>query len=201
MPYFPNVPQANQRISASQPQILDNFIFLQPASLQQFSYITFTNIVGAAPVPAATQINMYNKVPVTAPLTGFQELFIKITHGAENIEVPITAKSVYDNPTLVHNSQNWFYLPSGLLVKYGSGMTNVAGPDYAFDVDLDNIGNPVGQAYAATCTPHVFYAIGTTNINDPTYVWINFPIATHDHIHFTSYGPNINFYWLAIGNV
>ncbi len=198
-PYYNTVPQGNQRISASQPQIQANFVSLEPAALEQFNKVTLLNTVGAAPIPAATQINMYNKVPAVAPLTTFQELFIKVTHGAENLDVPITAKSVYDNPTLVHNSANWFYLPSGLLVKYGTGLT-IPGV-YTFDVDLDNIGNPVAPHYAVACTPHVFYAVGTTGVNDPRSTFINFPIATHDHIHFVGYGVGINFYWLAIGNV
>ena len=158
-PYFPNVPAANQRINASQPQIQTDFQALQAIIGQD--HVTFTDATVAnwgkhnviefvstpaatIPVPGAHEIDVFNKVPLAPfPLTGLDELFIKRV----GLEVPITAASQFRQN--VSGNTNWFYLPCGLVVKYGANTTAQVGvfpPQVLVTINLNQIG--IGPIFA-----------------------------------------------------
>jgi len=107
------------------------------------------------------------------------------------LTVPITAKSVYQ-PSLIGNS-NWFYLPCGLLVKYGRTLTALIGVNYQSVINLD----PIGVPY--TDTPYAF-ATQTNAVSGNVHsVSCFFP--DNAHLTITTNSNNIGLFWLTIGPV
>jgi len=168
MPYNPNVPQALQRISATQQPILGNFTELNTDFNTNHINYTYVNAADrgkhnlvqfvtqaplAVPAVGATEVGMYNKVPEAPfPITGKQELFVKIPNhaviGAGDLDIPITAQ-LYD----IGTQEGYFYLPCGLLVKYGYKSTGLVGQiDYPVAANI-----PVFKG--------VFWANATTHSN------------------------------------
>ena len=221
MPYYDQVPQPNQRISASQPQILANFQAIEAALGDD--HVTFNtgaqidwgkhNVVHLmntpAPVPpipyappavGVAEIGMYNQIPAPGvppqvdlfPLTGFQELFIYINNGGgHQVSVPITAKPAYQDSAVLGNA-NWFYLPCGMLVKYGISTT----VGYTVILNIDAVGATDSVAYSAI--PYVFVTNAT--INDQQTLTANAAIvAGATQLTVYSSGNDTPFYWFTIG--
>ena len=161
MPYDNAVPQAAQRISASQQPILNNFIEIgndfalnhvpltAGANNGKHNLVQFVSQIPAylaVAGAAAGEVNIYNKLPqIPFVATNRQELFI-VRSGADALNVPITSRNAYvgGNP-----SSNWFYLPCGLLVKWGRA-TYIAVGDPGVNLDA------IGQHYAPPTNPTVF---------------------------------------------
>jgi hypothetical protein len=120
IPYTPNIPQATDQISQSQPKILENFGSIN--TLIGIDHATFAsgnagmhNKVtmpdqGGAAVFAGTNAGMYATL-----LAGVNEIYLhKSTFSAD---VPITAG------TMTTAANGWCYLPCGLLMCWGTGVT------------------------------------------------------------------------------
>lgn len=117
MPYNPNIPQAADLLSQSQGDILANFQALQ--TLIDVNHVDFASgdqgkhkwvslpVQGASPVTAATEIALFSR---TSALTTVPELCIRFAGNGTVIEA---------TSTLLANN-GWTYLPSGVLLKWGS---------------------------------------------------------------------------------
>lgn len=121
-----NVPLAGQTLTSSRSPINANFATISTAfAVDHVDYNTSGqgkhNKVtlpsqSSAPSFSNPEIGLYNKVPAAPfPLTTINELFIRRSAGGET---PITA-TINDGGGAFATS-GYYYLPSGLLVKWGS---------------------------------------------------------------------------------
>jgi len=131
MAYQANIPQPNNLLSQSQDDILNNFQAIQTligvnhvnfgASDQgKHKWITFP--IQAAIPPSgsgfnAGELGLYNAVNTT---TTQSELYINKTNQATVVQVPMTASILSYNSAPPANFGGWTYLPSGLLLYFGS---------------------------------------------------------------------------------
>jgi len=131
MPYTTNIPQANDQLSQSQNQILQNFQALAPCVggifVQQ----------GAALGTAATELAIYN-----LNLGGVPQLYLRKQGGGT--QVPFTVISnTGANYTAI--------LPSGIVIKFGTfAMAGVSDANCAYDVN-----NALTHIYTRTATMDV----------------------------------------------
>lgn len=127
MPYTPDTPKPTDIISVSQPDLRGNTnevstIFgidhqdFNTVGAGNHKKVTFR--AGVDWVAADDNIVMYNKLSAD---TGLYELFYRRTGEAP---IPFTETRVYDQFTAAGDHINWFRLPCGFLVKYGTTTTN-----------------------------------------------------------------------------
>lgn len=132
MAYNNNIPQPGDQLSVSQADILNNFAAISTlvnvnhvdfngADQGKHKWVTFPVQV-AAPVINAGELGLYS---ILSALTATNQLnFIN----AAGVSTPFTARGT-----------GWFYLPCGLLVKYGSFTSAGAGSAaYVFPVAATN---------------------------------------------------------------
>jgi len=112
MSYTANTPGSTDLISQTQPLILANFQLLEPWGN---GYGAFT-LQGGAPAFAANTDYLYLLSYAT---TSTNELWIHKQTTAGLSEVPFTASKMSDN-VAASCDNGWTYLPSGLLMKWGS---------------------------------------------------------------------------------
>jgi len=103
---YPNIPAAGDFLSVSQAQIQGNFVALNNVVDGVFDQ------VGAAPATAATQLALVN-----LNVGGVPQLHL--TRQSSGATIPITRYTAGAN-------QGFYYLPSGLLVKYGRRILSAA---------------------------------------------------------------------------
>lgn len=191
MAYNQNIPQPTDLLSVSQGDLLNNFMALQTlidinhvdfASGDQgkHKFVTFP-VQGAAPVFLGGEVGLYNLLPgVPFPLTGQNELFINKSNGTN---IPITASA--------QASPGWTYLPSGLVVKWGTATANPGSTLITFPA---NVNTPAfTNIFTMLITP-----IGTVGSNFNIY----FTSALAPYTQFTvasNSGVNQNFNYFAIG--
>lgn len=120
MAYQPNIPLPTDRLRVSQGDLNGNFqtsaggigTMLNPNQ----GYIQFPLQVGV-PTPTGSQPGIYGLTPA---LTGVEELYLqKNNNGPAFYQVPFTA-STLSNVAPSNNIAGWTYLPSGILLKWGS---------------------------------------------------------------------------------
>lgn len=186
------IPQATDAFATSQPQILTNFASIESlidvdhedfASPEygQHAKVTFP-VQGSAPVFAAGSVGLYN---LNSSLTTLNELFLTNSAGAT---YPITGVEAA--------TTGWTYLPSGLLLKWGTsagnGSTTIVFPVAATIPVFNNV-------FTAQVTDS-FNSVADTN----TYV----RFSTFSTVSITVYcssrtvtgAANTSFNWLVIGN-
>jgi len=127
MAYTIDIPKPTDIIAVSQPDLRGNTN--EVSTIFGVDHEDF-NTVGAGShkkvtfkagndwVPGANNIVMYNKLSAD---TGLYELFYRRTGEAP---IPLTETRVYDQFTDAADHINWFRLPCGFLVKYGTTTTN-----------------------------------------------------------------------------
>lgn len=119
MAYDQNIPQSTDFLSTSQPQLLANFQAIQTlvavnhedfasANIGKHKFVTFP-VQSATPATVAGDIALFSKA---SALTGQNELFFQQDTGDPLDIVPFTAS----DPA----TTGWTYLPSGLLLKWGT---------------------------------------------------------------------------------
>lgn len=122
MPFNPNIPQANDQLSQSQDDLLQNFQAINTyvavnhegfasANAGKHKFVTFTD-QSPAPAVAGTDIAMYN-----AAVSGTQQLHIKKAGGTG---VPITQLTLSPGA-------GYTYLPAGLLLQWGTTLAPITG--------------------------------------------------------------------------
>lgn len=119
MAYTANIPQPNDKISNSQPQILQNFQALNTYTsvdhvslnaANQGKHKTATFPTAAAPAAAgATEVGLYS---ANGPTSGVPELFINKTAK----QVPFTES--------LNAATGWTWLPSGIQIMWGTGVAH-----------------------------------------------------------------------------
>ena len=194
MSYQSNIPLATDLLSKSQSDILNNFAAIQTlidvnhvdfASSDQgkHKFITFP-VQSPAPTFNAGEIGLYNFLSTR---TSQDELYLVNSVGTT---IPLTES--------LQSATGWAYLPSGILLKWGSGTAN----------GLTTFTFPAGATIPAF--NHVFSMQITTaypNINDGNgFVRLNSFLAPWTQ--FTAYGSQrtaqvntaVSFQYLAIGN-
>ena len=191
MPYFSNVPQANQRISASQPQIQANFTALQ--QIISVDHATFTApagdqgkhnrvsflLEGAAPVFAAGEFGLYNLAA---------GLFV---HN------PIHANdyNIGDYVVAGANTRGSFILPCGIMINWGRFSTTA-------------LPNPTTVTFT-TPFPNICYNVVLTpttgTINNPVFIGAinalgaaSFTMNCYRADATGPFNPGV-FYYIAIG--
>jgi len=112
MSFQSNIPQPTDAISKSQADILGNFTALAPFG-NGFANLTD---LGIAPTITGTNNGIYN---LTNPTTGTTELYAHKQINGGTAEVPFTASKM-SNTAYASCTNGWSYLPSGLLIKWGS---------------------------------------------------------------------------------
>ena len=129
MPTYNDTPQATEARNATQPLIRQNFTSISTTLDVNHGGITaatdfgkhikvdLTNII-AEPTAIAGQLVSYNFLNV---ITGKQELYVK-RNGETG--VPITARG--------GTTTGWTYLPSGLILKWGTDLAAAGLSDYTF---------------------------------------------------------------------
>jgi hypothetical protein len=133
MPYNANIPQPGDQLSQSQSDLLNNFQALQTlidinhidfASPDQGKHKWVTFPVQSAAPPIAFNAGELGLYSFLNPTTNQNELYINKTNQVTVTQIPTTASilSVNSNPGL--SVPGWTYLPSGILIKWGSGTAN-----------------------------------------------------------------------------
>lgn len=189
MAYQNNIPAPTDQLSQSQQDIQDNFaaiktlvdvnhVTFDTADQGKHKFVTFP-VQGSAPTFNAGEVGLYNAAYAT---TGVNELFVTNQAGTST---PITAS----NP----NTQGWTYLPSGILLKWGtstvSGLGNVSlsfGP--AFSAVYSTQLTPVANGGINTNT--IIYSAGTTTTQLSVYGLSRTSTGT---------AASTQFYYLVIG--
>lgn len=135
MAFLPNIPQATDKLSVSQGNILNNFTILgaiagnaNPSSdsinaSAGFNWILLPSQGAIPPAGSAFPSGVVALYSATDTVTSQNELYINKTNQATVVQIPATASilSVNSAPTVFSNG--WSYLPSGILLKWGGNIT------------------------------------------------------------------------------
>lgn len=170
MAYNPNIPQPTDLLSQSQSDILDNFQALQ--TLIDVNHVDFASadqgkhkwcsfpVQGGSPGTLATEVAVFSRV---STLTTNNELCIEYQSNGTVVEM--TSMSATNN--------GWSFLPSGILLKWGTATAAGAGsqtltypvaatiPVYGVDVFivlLTPTSNITGYITAKTTTTFTYTA-------------------------------------------
>lgn len=188
MAYVPNVPVTGQSLNASRDIINGNFQILSPYG-NGFSFFT---VQLTAPTFASNTDYIYNMAFMSA-----NELFVHKQTTSGLSEVPFTA-SVMSLSSAADSINGWSYLPSGLLIKWG---TVQAASAIIFPVNVASLsGGPVySQVFQTYLTPYwqgpvtalassVFLAAsGTTSDGNFTCFVTNYD-ATRSYLNYLVIG-------------
>ena len=193
MAFNANIPQAGDQISQSQGQILQNFQAIQTlidvnhvdfASPDQgkHMFVTLTNQV-ADPATGATEINLYNRQ--SAYLTT-QALWL--SNGSTGFAQEISSN--------LRASPGWAFLPSGLLMKWGTGTGSGA----------VTVNFPVGAQYPVflgvlSCQLTTFFIGAPTDSNVQLSSFTTTGISVYCTQRTTTANATANFQYLVIGRI
>ncbi len=150
---YNDTPQATDPINQTQAPIRTNFqnirallgvnhVDFADADNGKHKFVTFP-VQGAAPVFLAGEVGLYNKAAV-APFGTFNELFIHklTTAGTATADIPFTASILStSNPLPVSGANGWTYLPSGIIMQWGSFGVNDTSNEFgvnAFPIAFPN---------------------------------------------------------------
>lgn len=133
IPYNPDIPQATDEPSASQPELLQNAQGINNwTNVDHYKFDEndagkhrqVTLPAQADPTTAADEIALFCK---NGPISGIPELFLR--QQSNGAVIPVT-----------EHGAGWTYLPSGLLLKWGSGTATGYQASFSFPT---NPGIPV----------------------------------------------------------
>jgi hypothetical protein len=144
-----DVPKSGQSLGQTRVPINQNFQVIDAAfqvdhqgynltGQGKHNKVTFP-VQASAPVFAAGEMGLFN---LLNPNTNVNELYVNQQDGTQT---PLTAG--------VNGSTGWFFLPNGLLVKYGQSSTSGSPQPYPFTFPV-NAGTPVfASCFWAMITP------------------------------------------------
>lgn len=167
MPYNSNIPQATDKLSVSQQDLLDNFTALAPFG---DGYANLSDL-GAAPSWTGTNngiYNLLNSASVTGN-TGVTELFVHRQTADSLRDVPFTASKMSNTAALTSPfscDSGWAYLANGMLIKWGVHLTASSGSFETIDVNTLSSGPDFQRAFQAILTAD---AAGNTAANVTNY--------------------------------
>lgn len=191
MSYTSNVPTSGQLISQSQPIINANFVAL--ASFGN-GYAELSN-QSMAPSFSAGNDGLYVLNNAT---TTKNEMYIHIQNQAGTVDIPFTA-SAMSNVATASCVNGWSYLPSGLLVKWGSFQATAA---TVLTVNVGSIsGGPVyNQVFQTYLTPFWNGGVVTSTPSQPILVAQGTTTAGNFTCFFTNYNATYSYLtYMVIG--
>ncbi len=192
MPYSPNIPLSTDLISSSQGDIQANFQALDTfltvnhegfssADAGKHKFVTFP-LQAANPAIAGGEIALFNK---NSTLTTFNELFIKNQAG-----------TVYPLTASLPAATGWCYLPSGLIMKWGTNAGNGA----------TTIVFPVAATIPVFTNVYTAQVTDTFNSGSDTDTYVrlstfsNVSISVWCSARTTTGAKATSFNWLVIGD-
>jgi len=115
MPYYSNIPTANQKLKDSQPLLLANF-----TALNAFGngYADFILQTVAPNIPGTDKNSDTGIYTFNNPTTTCNEMYIQKVSNNVPVQVPMTASKMSNNPA-ASCDDGWTILPSGMLLKWG----------------------------------------------------------------------------------
>ncbi len=142
MAFLPLIPQPTDQLSVSQGNILNNFTILGAiAGNANVGSATINNTAGFNSINLALQggtvpsFNGNNGFWAgTYAVTTKNELWAQYQQGAGQFQYPISASTLSNTPTPGTGVDSWCYLPSGMIMKQGSGTTTAGAYTYNFPV-------------------------------------------------------------------
>lgn len=201
MPYLPNIPQPNDRLKDSQPDILANFQAIKQlidvnhdtfssATEGKHKWVSFPSQV-ANPATAPAEVAMFSKAGITAGTPS--ALFVRKEN---NAAVKSGGFTEFEANTFI---SGWTRLPSGILLKWGFVAPALPNPC--------TVTFPVGATIPVfTALYHVQLTVGNTNASDNNWhaaivnnslAVAQFQVWTTQRTTTTSTAVQI--YYLAIG--
>lgn len=196
MPFLYNIPQATDQLSISQADILNNFSILgaiagnasnASSSLNAasgFNYINLPNNGSIPPVGSSFPAGNIALYASTNPTTSQNELYINKTNQATVVQIPATASSLSITSAPAQFTPGWTYLPSGLLLKWGSqANTNPT------NINL----NAVGPAYTGLLSAQF------SAFNAVVIFFCNISGTTASNLQLVPSGPGGGAFWFTIG--
>jgi len=178
MAFQANIPQPTDRKSKSQDDMLGNFQALAPFGN---GYADFAP-QGAAPVFPAGDDGIYAKA-----LSGVSELYVHKQSNNAPTEVPFTASKM-SATAIAACTSGWSYLPSGLLVKWGSAPTATNGL-LAITVAAESGGPAFNQTFQAFISPKF---VTTPSVGFTAYISSNTLHATTGDFSVQTANTSIN---------
>jgi hypothetical protein len=145
MAYTSNIPQATDRPNNSQSQILANFTAIN--TVNSVNHVVFNDAdqgkhkFVTMPEQAADPTTAVNEVAIfsqESALTSVAELAIRKENNGDVVEFTSAGKA----------DPGWAILPSGILIKWGSGTASGVAQDVNY-----NSAVPFGAVYSVTVTP------------------------------------------------
>ena len=119
MAFNPNIPQASDKLSQSQVDILANFQAIAPLFDQGILEVVDLPVQAVMPTPATPgDILLYNFLN---PTTTKNEGYVHKYAGAGSAEIPFTASTLSTNATPGPFSNGYTLLPSGIQLRWGQG--------------------------------------------------------------------------------
>lgn len=197
-PWNGNIPQPTDQLNNSQPALLQNFQAIeQLVSVNHFDFNTanvgkHTQVTlpeNLAPTP--TVIDTANIYSQLSPLTMHTELYWQ----RENNPPDPTAAQIIQWTGGLSANNGWTYLPSGMLVKWGSATTNAV----PYTVIFPMAGNIPGFATAVFIAAGANYATNsgiTVSTIPGTLTPLQFQVRTID---VNNTDVDSSFWWIAIG--
>ena len=210
MAYIYNIPQANDQISVSQGQILGNFIALGAiAGNGSNSSAALNNVAGfnwlylppqgatppALSMFAAGNIGLYSAVNAT---TAKNELYINKTNQATVVQIPATASILSTASAPGVGATGWTYLPSGILMKWGTNAAPVGGSPGGGTTVTYNIGPAFNQVFVVIPGQFFTGAFTTTGSNGFAVHSITNPL-NFTYSWSGNNSANTFITWIAIG--
>ncbi len=134
MAYNPAIPQATDALAQSQQDILNNFAsigttfdvnhvdFNAGADAGKHKYVVLPVQNPSPPIAfGAGELALYSFL---SPVTAKNEIYINKTNQVTVVQVPSTASILSVTSAPGNNVSGWTYLPSGILLKWGTGNAN-----------------------------------------------------------------------------
>lgn len=194
---YNDTPLSTDQINQTQAPIRTNFLNIRTllgvnhvdfadADNGKHKFVTFP-LQGAAPVFLAGEVGLYNQAAV-APFGTFNELFIhKLTRqGNATADIPFTASILSTSDPLPTNAVGWTYLPSGIILQWGTFVNPAPGPTS-------------GTVTFPIAFPNVCQIVLPSVSGSPNHIVVASNITQADFLATTSVaGNNIGAY-LAIG--
>lgn len=193
MAFLPNIPQATDQIATSQADILNNFSILGAIagnssassasinSIAGFDWILLPPNGAIPPSGSAFITNNLGLYGATNTLTTHTELYLNKTvttlSGTTIQQIATTAASL--------SAGGWSYLPSGVLIKWGSATAPGAGP-YILTFPVNGSTPQFNHPYIPLLT----------NIS-PITTYVTALTATTMTVQCSGAG---SFYWFVIGD-
>jgi len=194
--YTTNVPQGAQAISSTQAPIQSNFQAIN--ELIDINHETFGSadfgkhkylqmpVQASAPSFSVGEEGLYNLN--YAALTAKNELYVHKQTSSGTADIPFTA-SILSNSTPAGGTNGWTYLPSGILMKWGTKAVTTSG---AQDFNLP-AGTTFGPAFSA------IFSITLTSSDTSVFYALNSLSGKTVSFNFTASADTASVYFIAIG--